>query len=174
MGTLGKAILRMVAAIIVMVPVGLLLGLYGETTNEFRERHFSPDVKTTVRLQQLRNELADCRKRTAPSRELDSRIRETERVIGELEKQLGIRRGIGGSRVAVRSQQSSPSCSFGETGDSATQIFRKSRTKTARPASRIVGESTRNEIHDGALVASLHRRARNGSEPYPTFSAKPN
>jgi hypothetical protein len=91
MGTLGKAILKMIAAIIVMVPVGLLLGLYGETTNEFRERHFSPDVKTTFRLQLLRNELADCRKRTAPSRELDSRIRETERVIGELEKQLGIR-----------------------------------------------------------------------------------
>jgi hypothetical protein len=29
MGTLGKAILRMVAAIIVVAPVGLLLGLYG-------------------------------------------------------------------------------------------------------------------------------------------------
>jgi hypothetical protein len=41
MGPLGKAILRMVAAIIVMAPVGLLLGLYGETTNEFRERHFT-------------------------------------------------------------------------------------------------------------------------------------
>jgi bacterioferritin (cytochrome b1) len=93
MGTLGKAILRMVAAIIVMVPVGLLLGLYGETTNEFRERHLSPDVKATVRLQQLRNELAEYRKRTdlLGGHELDSRISDTERRIRELEKQLGIR-----------------------------------------------------------------------------------
>src|SRR5262249_3536695 len=41
-------------------------GLYGETTKEYRERRFSPQPKLTIRLQQLRDDLAELRKRIGP------------------------------------------------------------------------------------------------------------
>ncbi len=53
-----KPILTMVTAMTITVPCGLLLGLYGETTKEYQERKFSLEPKVTIRLQQLRGELA--------------------------------------------------------------------------------------------------------------------
>ena len=49
-----KRILAMIIAMMVTVPLGLMLGLYGETTKEYRERRFSPQPKLTIRLQQSR------------------------------------------------------------------------------------------------------------------------
>jgi len=77
----------------VTVPLGLMLGLYGEITKEYRERRFSPQPKLTIRLQQLRDELAELRKRTDPLRgqDVSLRIGQTEKDIADLEKSLAAR-----------------------------------------------------------------------------------
>ena len=85
-----KRILAMIIALMVTVPLGLMLGLYGETTKDYRERRFSPQPKLTIRLQQLRDELAELRKRTDPLRgqDVSLRISQTEQAIADLEKSL--------------------------------------------------------------------------------------
>ena len=83
----------MIIAMMVTVPLGLMLGLYGETTKEYRERRFSPQPKLTIRLQQLREELAELRKHAGPlaGQEVGLRISQTEREIADLEKSLAAR-----------------------------------------------------------------------------------
>jgi len=83
----------MIIAMMVTMPLGLMLGLYGETTKEYRERRFSPQPKLTIRLQQLRDELAELRKRTDPLRgqDVSLRIGQTEKDIADLEKSLAAR-----------------------------------------------------------------------------------
>ena len=88
-----KRILVMIIAMMVTVPLGLMLGLYGETTKEYRERRFSPQPKLTIRLQQLRDELVELRKRTDPlgGQEVGLRISQIEQEIAEVEKSLAAR-----------------------------------------------------------------------------------
>ena len=88
-----KRILAMIIALMITMPLGLMLGLYGETTKEYRERRFSPQPKLTIRLQQLRDELAELRKRTDPLRgqDVSLRIGQTEKDIADLEKSLAAR-----------------------------------------------------------------------------------
>ena len=88
-----KRILAMIIALMVTMPLGLMLGLYGETTKEYRERRFSPQPKLTIRLQQLRDELAELRKRTDPlgGQEVGLRISQIEQEIADMEKSLAAR-----------------------------------------------------------------------------------
>ena len=53
-------------------------------------RKFSPEPKVTIRLQQLREQLAELRRRTDPlnGQEVGIKIRETEKEIADLEKHL--------------------------------------------------------------------------------------
>jgi hypothetical protein len=88
-----ERILAMIIAMTVTVPSALLLGLYGETTKEYQERKFSPEPKVTIRLQQLREQLAELRRRTDPlnGQEVGIKIREAEKEIADLEKHLAAR-----------------------------------------------------------------------------------
>ncbi len=88
-----KSILAILIAMTITVPSGLLLGLYGETTKEYRERKFSLEPKMTIRLQRLRDELAEFRKRRdlVGGLEVDIRSRQTEREIADLEKNVAAR-----------------------------------------------------------------------------------
>jgi hypothetical protein len=85
-----KSILAILIAMTITVPSGLLLGLYGETTKEYRERKFSLEPKVTIRLQRLQDELAEFRKRRdlVGGYEVDIRSRQTEREIADLEKNV--------------------------------------------------------------------------------------
>jgi len=68
--------------------------VYGETTKEYRGRRFSPQQpKLTIRLQQLRDELAELRKRTDPlgGQEVGLRISQIEQEIADMEKSLAAR-----------------------------------------------------------------------------------
>src|SRR5262249_3448853 len=101
MGNVPKSILSIMAAMMVTVPAGLLLGLYGETTKEYRERRFSSQPKLTIQLQHLRDELAELRKRTDPlgGKEVGSRTSEIGKsgnpmiaCYGSIATQIGISR----------------------------------------------------------------------------------
>jgi hypothetical protein len=86
-------ILAMATAMTITVPSGLLLGLYGETTKEYQERKFSREPKVTIQLQQLREELAELRRRADPlgGQEVGMKIRQIEKEIADLENSLATR-----------------------------------------------------------------------------------
>jgi hypothetical protein len=70
-----------------------IAGTYGETTKEFQERKFSLEPKVTIRLQQLREELAELKRRADPlgGQEMGMKIRQIEKEIADLEKYLAAR-----------------------------------------------------------------------------------
>jgi bacterioferritin (cytochrome b1) len=90
----GKTLLALLLAMPFMVAAGLALGMYGQSTKEYRERHLSPDPKATIRLQEWRNEMAELRKRAdrVGGQVVGLRIHESEDQIDALEKQLGVRK----------------------------------------------------------------------------------
>jgi len=68
--------------------------MYGQSTKEYRERRLSPDPKATIRLQELRDQMAELRKfagRVA-GQVVGLRIHETGDRIDALEKQVGVRK----------------------------------------------------------------------------------
>jgi uncharacterized coiled-coil DUF342 family protein len=68
-----------------------IAGTYGETTKEFQERKFSLEPKVTIRLQQLREELAELKRRADGGQEMGMKIRQIEKEIADLEKYLAAR-----------------------------------------------------------------------------------
>jgi len=66
----------------------------GNPTKEYRERRLSSDPKAAIRLQELRNQMAELRKHAdrVGGQVVSLRIHETEDQIDALEKQLGVRK----------------------------------------------------------------------------------
>ncbi len=89
-----KTLLALLLAMPFIVAAGLALGMYGQSTKEYRERHLSPDPKATIRLQEWRNEMAELRKRAdrVGGQVVGLRIHEIEDHIYALEKHLGVRK----------------------------------------------------------------------------------
>jgi bacterioferritin (cytochrome b1) len=89
-----KTLLALLLAMPFIAAAGLALGMYGQSTKEYRERHLSPDPKATIRLQEWRNEMAELRKRAdrVGGQVVGLRIHEIEDHIDVLEKQLGVRK----------------------------------------------------------------------------------
>jgi hypothetical protein len=89
-----KTLLALLLAMPFIVAAGLALGMYGQSTKEYRERRLSPDPKATIRLQELRDQMAELRKRAdrVGGQVVGLRIPETEDQIDALEKQLGVRK----------------------------------------------------------------------------------
>jgi hypothetical protein len=90
----GKTLLALLLAMPFMVAAGLALGMYGQSTKEYRERRLSPDPKATIKLQELRDQMAELRKLAdrVGGQVVDLRIHETGDQIDALEKQLGMRK----------------------------------------------------------------------------------
>jgi hypothetical protein len=89
-----KTLLALLLAMPFIVAAGLTLGMYAQSTKEYRERRLSPDPKTTIRLQELRDQMAESRKRAdrVGGQVIGLRIHESEDQIDALEKQLGVRK----------------------------------------------------------------------------------
>jgi hypothetical protein len=89
-----KTLLALLLAMPFIVAAGLALGMYGQSTKAYWERHLSPDPKATIRLQELRDEMAELRKRAdrVGGQVVGLRIHEIEDDIYALEKQLGVRK----------------------------------------------------------------------------------
>ena len=91
---LRKTLLALLLAMPFIVAAGLALGMYEQSTKEYRERRLSPDSKATIRLQELRDQMTELRKRAdrVGGQVVGLRIQETEDQIDALEKQLGVRK----------------------------------------------------------------------------------
>ncbi len=89
-----KTLLALLLAMPFIVAAGLALGMYEQSTKEYRERRLSPDRKATIRLQELRDQMTELRKRAdrVGGQVVGLRIQETEDQIDALEKQLGVRK----------------------------------------------------------------------------------
>jgi bacterioferritin (cytochrome b1) len=89
-----KTLLALLLAMPIIVAAGLALGMYGQSTKEYRERRLSPDPKATIRLQDLRDQMAELRNRAdrVGGQVVALRIHESEDQIDALEKQLDVRK----------------------------------------------------------------------------------
>jgi hypothetical protein len=54
-----KTLLALLLAMPFIVTADLALGMYGQSTKEYRERRLSSDPKATFRLQELRDQMAE-------------------------------------------------------------------------------------------------------------------